>query len=432
MSAVHALKAHVTSRLNSHSGRALIGSFAAAIASRGAQLLLAILLARQLGASGYGTFTFATGVAMIAGQFSGLGWPMLMNRLIPRFSRGADWASLKGLVNGGDAVVLLGSLAAGAIMLIPAYLFPDLRLGFILAAILVVPYSFTLLRRQQLAAVRWAALGLVFDQGFAALVLSILIILFGAVTIESAALQYAGGMTLGVLCATIIFRKNLPREMSRARATPQFKAWMYMALPMVIGISSKLLLNRIDILMIAPLSTMDQVGIYGAAFRVTYVLSFPQVVLMGVLMPLISNAFAESNTARVVSLLKMAMLFALVTTVPAAVGIALLSDLIMGGVFGPEFASGASTLALLALSQTAASLAIPFSGVLMMGGREKAFGLLSLAGLGANVALNLVLVPMHGAFGAAMAALVSSGILLAGQVTLSRFVLKPHHESSHV
>lgn len=417
------LKAQISARLRSEAGRGLIYSFGVSMTARFSQLILAILLARQLGPADYGLFTFATGVAMIGGQFCSLGWPMLMNRLIPKLRLEQDWPGLRGLVQAGDLVVLSSSVVGATILVAISYAFSRLQAGLLLAALLMVPYAFTLLRRQQLAAVKRAPIGLALDQGFGAFLLVLIILAFGTLDVETAFLCFTFALGLGVLISTFIFRGQLPAETRTVRGRMQLRLWLATAAPMVVGASSNLLMNRADVLMIGPIAGLYEVGLYGAAFRVTYVLSFPQLVMSFILLPALGQAFAGDNIRQVRRLLKLSMIYASLTTLPAALIILGLAEPIMTGVFGDKYTVAAPTLMLLTISQTAASIALAFSGTLMMGGREKAFGVLSLLSLGLNLIANLILVPRYGAYGAGMASIMSALTQLTGTIVLSRPLL---------
>lgn len=170
----------------SRAARVVASSMAIASFARLIQLTMGILLARQLGPSGYGAFTFALGAATIAGQFGALGWPMIMARFIPEYVVKKEWALLRGLVLGGEIVVLTGS-AAGALFLIVLTLLPSLSIditqGLLLGALMTVPIGYRQLKRQQLAAVKRAPLGLFFDELLSPLGLVIVAL---AITVASA------------------------------------------------------------------------------------------------------------------------------------------------------------------------------------------------------------------------------------------------------
>jgi O-antigen/teichoic acid export membrane protein len=393
---------------------------AAAIMARVGLLILAVVLARRFGPQGYGTFTFATGTALLVAQFSVLGWPMLMNRLIPTMLRERDWGALKGLRDAGDAIVLTSGVTAAIILAGVSWLVPHLRLGLLLAALLVLPFSFGILRRQQLAAVRRPALGLLFAQGFGAILTVMILLVMSGGVIEDAVVMFAAAIGLGILITTMIFRRQLPTELAAAERETEIRRWMSIALPMLVGLSSKLIMNKTDIVMLAPLSNLHEAGLYGAAFRLTYLLTFPQVVMMSVMLPLFSEAFADGRRQQVKRLLRTALLFATATAVPTSLLLVLYPKPIMTGLFGGEFGDAASSLVLLTIGQLATSLSIPFQAILTMSGRERVYGGVNLFALGLHVALNLLLVPLYGATGAAGSTAAIAIMLLLAQIALYR------------
>jgi O-antigen/teichoic acid export membrane protein len=409
----------LTGRFRSTTGRRLIYSTAAAVLTRLALLGLAILLARQFGPEGYGTFTFATGVALLGAQVALLGWPMLMNRLIPPLMRDRDWPGLKGLRDAGDFVVVFSGLAAATLLAAGALLVPRLRMDLMLAAALLIPFGFAIMRRQQLAAVQRPALGLLLDQGIGATLTLIVLLAVGSRSIEGVVLVFAAAIVVEATLSTALFRGRLPPELNHVPRRIDLRVWMAMALPMLAGMGAKLLMNKTDILMLAPLSDMHQVGLYGAALRITYLLIFPQLILMSVITPLISEAFAAREPSTVSRLIRRALGFALVTAIPLSLLIMMFPKFVMTTLFGPVFADAAFVLVVLTIAQLATSLAVPFQALLTMGGRERTYGTLHVFALIVHVLLNLVLVPLHGASGAAVSTAIISVFLLMAQIVLN-------------
>lgn len=420
MSAAASIRQFVVAKARSGAARKLTLSMAAAIAARLGLLVLAVVLGRQFGPTDYGAFTFATGVALLAAQISVLGWPMLMNRLIPEMLRDKDWSALRGLRDAGDAVVIGCSLLAVGVLLALSQIEHELGLGFLLAAVLALPFATSILRRQQLAALRRPAIGLLFDQGFGAILAAAFLLLFGVGSIVEAVLVFAAGLVLGNLFTFVQVRRLLPAEVSTAKRKVHFGKWMALALPMLVGMSSRLLMNKMDVLMLAPLANLYESGLYGAAFRITFLLTFPQVVMMSVVTPMISEAFAHGQHRRITRLVRGAMLFAAFTAIPAGALLVIFPEFIVTRLFGAEFAPAAPSLALLAIGQTVTSLSIPLQALLTMGGRERHYGALNMAGLIVHALLNLVLIPRYGAIGAAFSTAAICVMLALGQMALNR------------
>lgn len=411
-------------RLTGAAGRRLALSMCAAISARLGLLLLAVIIGRHFGPSDYGAYTFATSIALLAAQVAVLGWPMLMNRLIPEFIRNSDWDRLRGLRDAGDALIICSGLLTAAMLALSAVISAKMATAFLLSTLLVVPFATSILRRQQLAAFRRPAMGLFFDQGFGATLTALFLLLIGVNSIIEAVLVFAVSMVMGNVITTVFVRRLFPPEVGKAKRTVEFKPWMAMAWPMLIGMSSKLLMNKMDVLMLAPLAGLHESGLYGAAFRITFLLTFPQVVLMSVITPLMSEAFAHGRHAQVRNLLNGSILFAVATALPASLVLMMFPQTVLATVFGAPFVEARPALIWLALGQLATSLSIPFQSVLTMGGREKNYGTLNFAGLGLHVVLNLILIPRYGAMGAAVSTAVVCTAIGIGQVALNRTTLK--------
>jgi len=394
-------------------------TFLAGLGSRLLLLVMAVVLARQLSPAGYGAFTFATGGAALAAQFAGLGWPTLMSRLMPALRIDENWSALRGLLLWGDRVVLVGSLSSlcviGAFIFLPG-VSSEIRTGLILASLLVVPVSINLMRRNQLASARQPALGILLDEALPPALVIALVMAFAVANVTVAVSILSVATVVSALLATIALRRSVPEYTWKVKPDGAPRAWMMMALPLLVGLSSKLIMDRMDILMLGPLGGLEQTGYYGASFRITYLLTFPQAILMSIMAPLLSESFAEGRFGVMWRNFSLMMIFAFVTAVPACIILLTFNEPIMSLVFGHEYVSGGRTLQVLALVQTLTALSIPCGGLMIASGRGKSFGAISLLGLVLNAALNLMFIPWWGAAGAAFATLAASGLILLGQI----------------
>lgn len=416
--------------ISSALGRAFAGSLIVASLARVIQLSMAILLARQLGPSGYGTFTFALGVAVLAAQFASLGWPMLMARFIPQYAIGGEWALLRGLVRASDGIVLLATLAATLAIYASSFLAfvpSELAAGMALAALLTAPTAFRLLRRQQFASVKKPALGLGFDELFAPLLVVTYSLIFGTNSAQQALVIYGSASAVAVIVATILLKSYLPQGWNSK--TPEYRIgmWMGVALPMMVGLSSKVLMNRTDVIMLAPLSNFEEVGLYGAAFRITYLLTFPQVVLMTIITPILGEAIAEQNRIKLVRYFAAAVGFAAITVIPLAFIVWAFRDVLAVFLFGEGFIAAATPLAILTAAQAVTGFNLCFSALLLMAAKHRIFGLFNVICLLVNIALNLLFIPQYGALGASWATLAATCILLIAQLTGAMMIIFPRN-----
>jgi len=332
--------------------------------------------------------------------------------------REQQWGLLKGLRNAADVVVLVSLSCVAAGLIASAQLSDRLGTALLFSALLIIPIGLTMLRKQQLAAVKRPAIGLLFDQGFAAIIVAAIILSFGLADIETTLYLYAGATFAGLLVTTIMVRRLLPGEMKTQTKMYDLRMWFKTAIPMMMGTLSRSLLTRMDVLMLAPLATLSAVGMYASAWRLTYVMTFPQVVLMTVVTPLISEAFAHENYDKIRKIMSLSRIYALVTTTPVLVLIMIAPRTIMETVFGTEFAEADTTLILLAIGQFFAAFMNANAALLIMGGREKAFAIANGSVIAFAVALNFALIPSHQAEGAAFTIACCFGILLLAQAYL--------------
>jgi O-antigen/teichoic acid export membrane protein len=408
------LKQLVRSRL----ARLFAGTLFAGAVSRLLVLIMTVVLARQLSPEGYGIFTFATGTAFLAAQFSGLGWPALMSRLITVLRIQENWPALRALIRWGDAIVLIGASLAFLLILLAISL-PgfdhELQAGLALTLILIFPTSLTLSRRSQLAGARKPVIGIIFDETIPPATVILVTLVSGLTEALPALVTYGLTAAVGALLTTYFFRRALPDETWKAKPQGEPRAWMLMALPLLMGMSSKLVMNRLDILMLGPLASLLEVGYFGAAFRITYLMTFPQIVMMQIITPLLAESIAAGKERQMWRHFRAACAFSLATALPVSIVLSIFSPQVIWIVFGDDFAPSAAPLTLLALSQAASALTIPLAGLLIATGRGARYGLINFVALVVNVALNFILIPQYGAVGAAMASMIAVATMFIWQ-----------------
>jgi O-antigen/teichoic acid export membrane protein len=390
----------------------------AAAVSRAAQLVVVAVVARRLQPEDFGVFVFANGSAMIASLIGNLGWQMSFNRFFSVARHNRDWPMLRALMRFSSRVNYLGCGFA-ALMLAVASLFAGkLALGLLAGALLTIPSGTTLLRRQQLAGTGQAPFALLLDQGLASMILIVPVLLFRLSLFEIMAI-FTGAMVLGNFIAGRLIARKLPPDLGDYEPKGELREWMTVSVNLLMARFARLLLSRLDVLLLPVLATIAQAGIYGAALRATYILTFPQFVLQTINGPQFADAFAAGSTRRARRVLALSMAFAVVTSVPPLLLFLILPRWTMTFLFGASYASGALALVLISIGQFAIGLGIPFSGIMSVAGSERALSRVNIAILVLALALSIVLVPRYGATGAGWVTAICGVALLTGQIVLS-------------
>ena len=389
----------------------------------GGQIVLAIYLARILGPTGYGTFIFATGAAIIGGMIADFGWPSVVNRELSQHLRDRSWGLLRGLVRVSDMFILVLGLIIAVGMLACAEFIPHFALGFRGAAVLVVPMGFIFMRQQQLAAVDRAAIGMLLDQGMAATIVLIANLML-PMDLWGTIATYAAATTVLVLGGSALFRSRLPEETRTAAPVYKLRHWLGSSAAMFAAQLPRILVPRFDVLLVAPFAGIMQAGLFGAALRLTLLMTFPQFILQTLVLPRFSRAFAHGDHAGVRRLLAGSLIFATVTTLPIILPILLVPDRVMHLLCGDAFAAGGPILFWLGIGQFAVAAAIPLSAMIGMGGDQRALGRQGLGIMAITFAVGWLVIPRYGALGAAIVATGSNLVLALGMCWLSLPILR--------
>jgi O-antigen/teichoic acid export membrane protein len=396
---------------------------AASIAGRLAAFVMTIVIVRRIGPESYGVFTFATSTVLLAAQLGGLGWPLLVTRMIPKYIQERDWSRLRGLRFSADLVMLVATVLIGTGFAVGGLLFLDrsnpLWMGMLVSAALVIPMGFRLLQRQQLAAINRAAPGIFLDEAVAPLFIVAACLVWGARQDTQIYAVYVFGTYASAMLSRILYRRWAPAEQFKAARVIEFKSWMLISLPMITGIASRVMLDRVDAIMLAPLSTVLQVGLYGAAFRIVAATNIP-IMLNAFVRPRLARLYEGGDHERAAVVMRQYYAFTLLAAGGVSLFLFVFATPIVRIALGEEFLGAVVVMRILAVGQIFGALSEASSSYLLMSGKERAFGLLSVIGLALNVGLNLWLIPRWAAEGAAYATAFTNLLffVVAGTIAL--------------
>lgn len=365
------------------------------------------ILSRHLGLAGFGAFNYAFAFTYFFLTLNDLGLNTLAVRDIAREPSRAS--SVLGSLLWLRLVIGGAALAAAWIAIWAWPMDPALRRPLALFS-LILPLTAlnapalifqTAMRFEYgaIASVTTRVLGLVF--------MAALVWLDRGVTAMLAALLVAEAC--GVLVTWM-----LARRLVRIPLTADTRSWGPMlraAAPLAAGLLLAAVLNRIDFIMLERMVPLEDVGLYGAAYRVTNMLEkFPAFVMV-TMFPIMSRlALVDVPRLREVyrrALWRLALAGAAVTLVFAAG-----APWFLAAVFGEPFRAGAGALRWLVVATACLYLAMAGGNLLIASGRARDNAVALAAGAALNVALNFWLIPLYGIRGAAMATAASFGVVL--------------------
>jgi O-antigen/teichoic acid export membrane protein len=163
---------------------------------------------------------------------------------------------------------------------------------------------------------------------------------------------------------------------------------------------------RIDIFMLSKLQPVEDVGFYGAAWRILELaMVVPQSLCLS-LYPQISSS-ALNNLDQLNRIGRGATRYLLALSLPAAIGITLLAGPLLELLYGAKFSAASDTLSILILTLIPYGF-VRYHAYVLVGANHQRIDLtLNIVMSIINIMLNMALIPVYGHLGAAIATFIS-------------------------
>lgn len=393
-----------------------VGSLMAKLAEACLGLLLAILLARLLGAPGYGVYAFVFALASLISVLTRMGVPSLVVRETARGEANGDWASVRGVWRWANAIALglsLLVLAAGMLVLWLGWvtqqpLRETLFVGFWLVPLLAL----VAIRSASLRGLRHVLAGIVPEQVLRPGLMVILLLV--VMMWPGAGISPAGAIGLMLVCALIAFlvgagllRQYRPVAVMTARPIMYGRAWFRAAWPMALTQGFEQLNRYADVILLGLLAAAIDVGVYRVGAQGAILVSLGLAALNMVVAPYFTRLHAEYEYQKLQKLTRRTAQAALAFGIPAMALFTLFGEWLLVTLFGTEFEGAYWPLLILAVGQLLNAGFGPAGMLLNMTGHERDVTRVVAVAAGLNVALNLALIPILGVVGAALATSIS-------------------------
>lgn len=195
------------------------------------------------------------------------------------------------------------------------------------------------------------------------------------------------------------------------------------ALPMFIIITLNTVYFQIDKLMLSVMDSQAAVGYYGAAYKILEILvTFPGM-FVGLLVPLMTKhyLYAPDNFEDVINK-AFNILYSL--AIPVAVGGILLAKPIVLLISEDDFLPSQWALKVLFMAVSIIFVSNLFGHILISTKHQDPSMLASFLGAFANIGFNLLLIPMYSFIGAAIATVITEGLVLFIYMLLTLYFVK--------
>lgn len=388
-----------------------IGSLVVRGVGMGLRMLTGILLARLLGATGYGIYAYAVTWLGFLTIPTIMGLDQVLLRFVAAYKETRGWSALKGVLKFS---LLLGLAAAAVTTLFSisiVALFSDSDWDF--QATMWI--TLALLPIVVLGQLRQSALrGL--DHPMAAQIPENIIypgllsvFAFGAsITMESSptviqvALANAAAWVGSFFTGTFLLSRWTPSPVRDAKPSYEKAEWMRMVPPLIFIGGAYHLISRGDLLVLGLLGTSRDVGVYAVASRGAELMLFiyDAITLAGA--SLFSSIYVSGDHEELQRFTTLATKTILWISLPIYFILIRIAPWFLG-LFGDEFVEGQGVMRLLTTTYFIGSLGGFVITMLYMTGRQRDVAVVMGAMVIINLALSFLLIPWLGITGAAIA-----------------------------
>ncbi|HFD87203.1 MAG TPA: hypothetical protein ENJ35_05970, partial [Gammaproteobacteria bacterium] len=383
----------------------------------GAVIVLAtqVLLARWMGAHELGIYVFAFSWLILLSTVVGLGFPMASMRFIGKATHDGQPSLVRGFIRRGREVTavagLLAAVTGTGIVYSMAPRLPAEQVDTLIFALMCVPVLAVMRMHERAAhAHSWFVLAMLPNMMLRPAIFLLVVFLASRQVSLNASNVMFFQVTIIVSLAVghyLVFSRKLRHEIGPAKPRFEDATWFKAAAPLLIVTLFSQYFADLDITIVGLLVEPQHLAIYNAGYRVALIITFGFLAVNAVLMPGISRLYARGENLEIQRLVARATQL---TSFGAILAIAVLywwGETILGW-FGEEFVRGYSSLIILALSQLALALIGPATVLLSVTGHQAhCLNVFSWA-LVMLVILNLLLTPVLGIEGAALAVLIDT------------------------
>jgi O-antigen/teichoic acid export membrane protein len=377
-----------------------------------AGLFSSAILARALGADGFGVLGFGISVVSFLGIAASLRTDVYGTREIAR-----DHSKTVSIASSIIGLRLILSVSVFIIFIGIVYLLDRsqsekivliIQAGSLFVSLFVLDFVFQGLERMGINGFRQILVAFVTLAG----------IFFFVKAPEDLLIAATIPVIAGVLAVSVVWiyaKMNSGLNISGLGLTFSPARWrsiLSVSVPVAIsGLMSAIVFNT-DAVMLGLMSTNEQTGLYVSAFKIVGLTLVPVGLLTAPFFPSLSVGW--NNQALRYERSKSFTTSVLIFSLPLVFFIALFPDLILSVFFGTGFVDAAAVLVILMLSMVMVHFRIIYGYPLVAWNDERFLMVVTIIGATLNVFLNLILIPDYGILGAAYASLISQIVIVLG------------------
>jgi len=385
--------------------------------------LFFIMISRWYGAYYMGIFSISWTILMIGSVVAKWGMDTAIVRFISESKTQKSISLFKSFINKGIIIVVAFSILMCILMLIFSSFIKDLFFSeniefqlILLISLSIIPLSLLGFTAELFRGLKKIIQYSIFQSGtiyiFVIVISAIIYYFFSKdfFLIES----LLATLCILSLLSLLLFRNAFKKELTVLNNTTELQKTSYyqillVSTPMLLTNSLYLIMNWTDILMLGYFENEAQTGIYNAAVKTAALGSVAISAINSIAAPKFAEIYLKEGKNGLGKLVRQSTMLSLLLSLPVFAMIFIFPDFLLG-FFGNEFNEAKTSLIILTIGHFINTFSGSTLYLLNMTGKEKAGR--NILGFGAllNIILNILLIPVYGITGAAIAT-ASSTIL---------------------
>ncbi|CAH0295163.1 lipopolysaccharide biosynthesis protein [Roseomonas sp. CECT 9278] len=387
-----------------------------------------IVLARTLGPEGLGVYATFLSMVTVLSVTGGFGMPLAAIRFIPVYAATGEAARLRGFIRTAQWLLATSSVGIAAAFWLAFALTPSLRdqAGHALAAAAIIPsFGFVTLAAGMLQAMGQPLRAELLAGLARTLLVGVLVLVAGLLGLADPAVA----LWLTALAAAIAWaaalpavRRAMPVPRCGPRSTEDRRRWIDAGLAFVLAMAAVSLVERLDTIMLGTLVGAEAAGVYSVASRLALTVALASTSVLSLMAPAMARQAAAQDTDGLRRTVAVAV--ALMVGLAAAIAVVLIAALPwLLPAFGRGFEDAAGPLAILLGGLVAVAACGPGGGLLALAGHNRATVACAFGAVILDIVLCLLLVPVFGSEGAAVATVATLFAQAATQAVVVRRLL---------
>ncbi len=383
-------------------------------------LAVQVYLARVLGAQGYGAYSYVISWMSVLVIVSSWGMEGVAFRHAAAYLSTFQFGLLKGLIVRGGELVLYISLLIALTVFAVSYFLPsiiphNLSYAMALGCLLLPIWALSNFKQSTLASFKVTVFARLPDMIVKQVMLIVFIIflMFSNPIIFSAEvvlILHILSAFIALIISSVFLNFKQPESLQKIQSQFQTKEWIKTGTSLMLISLIYVAISQFDTIMIGIIKDTESVGIYSVSNRISQFVAFGLQAIALIAAPMISELYASSRFSELEKFVLTVSRWLFISAFPILLFIIFTGEYILK-IFGSGYSNGYWILVILAISQFVNATMGAAGYLLTMSGNQKLVINILLKGLFVNILLNIPLIYLYDAIGAALATCVTTIVI---------------------